>query len=125
MKSAATWGGIGKAGRLLACLILVAFTLQSYVAQTHIHDAGPASIGKALDAPVLNKAPGGKSPLDNSPVDCPFCQAVAHDGIFFIPASPLLFLSSVWIEMAAPIVRLAASSGERAHNWQSRAPPLH
>ena len=130
MKTAVTGTGTKQGWRWAIWLILAAFVLQSYVAQTHIHDFTPAAISKALDASAhdkaaLNKAPLGKSPLDNSPMDCPFCQAVAHDGMFIIPTSPLLFLSAVWIEMTALDLWLAASSGERAHNWQSRAPPLH
>ena len=105
--------------RFIACLILISFTLQSYITQTHIHNVAPAVIAK-----TVSHAPG-KAPVDDNPMDCPFCQAVAHDGMFFIPTSPLLFLSAVWIEMTALDLWLAASSGERAHNWQSRAPPLH
>ena len=105
--------------RLIATLVLLAFTFQSYVAQTHIHDAAPAS------AALIKNLGHNKSPVDNSPLDCPFCQAVAHAGTFFMPVAPLLFLSAQWIEMAAPHLALSASTGAAAHSWQSRAPPRH
>lgn len=106
--------------RLIAVLAMLAFTFQSYVAQTHIHEtAAPASL-------MLIKNLGhNKSPVDNSPLDCPFCQAVAHSGIFFLPDAPLLFLSAQWVEMATPHFLLRGSSGATAHSWQSRAPPHH
>ena len=107
------WRGI------VAGLLLIAFTLQSYVTQTHIHTGSPAAISKVLTGSH------GKMPVDNSPMDCPFCQAVAHDGPFFLPSAPILLLSAIWVEMAAPFFGTGAKSDLPAHNWQSRAPPHH
>lgn len=105
--------------RLIACLILITFSLQSYITQTHIHSATPAAIVK-----IFNHSQG-KAPLDNNPVDCPFCQAVAHDGPFHLPTLPLLILLVTFIELAAPQLRLPRLSDAFAHIWQSRAPPRH
>jgi len=103
--------------RLIAALVALAFTFQSYVAQTHIHDSAAASS-------TIAKVPHhNKSPLGNTPVECPFCQAVAHAGTFFMPVAPLLFLSEQWIEMSAPHLAVGASANAATHNWQSRAPP--
>lgn len=103
--------------RLIAALVVLAFSFQSYVAQTHIHDAAP--IGNLLAKDV----PPNKSPLGNTPVECPFCQAIAHSGNFFIPVAPLLFLSEQWIEMAVPYLAAGANADTVRHSWQSRAPP--
>ena len=105
--------------RLIACLILITFSLQSYITQTHIHSATSAAIVK-----LFNHSPG-KAPLDDNPVDCPFCQAVAHDGPFHLPTLPLLILSVTFVELAAPQLRLLRLSEAFAHIWQSRAPPHH
>ncbi|HEX4104724.1 MAG TPA: hypothetical protein VHX92_00690 [Rhizomicrobium sp.] len=104
--------------RLVACLILVAFTLQSYITQTHIHNVAPAATAKITPL-------HGNAPVDDNPVDCPFCQAVAHDGPFFAPAVPLLILSIEFVELAAPALRFHRSWDAPAHIWQSRAPPHH
>ena len=98
-------------------LILAAFTLQSYVAQTHIHDTAPA-IAKAFTT-----SSHGKTPADNSPMDCPFCQAAALTGVFAIPVTPLLILSAVGIFLAAPDHPAPAAYDTVAHIWRSRAPP--
>ena len=106
--------------RLIAFLVMLAFSFQSYVAQTHIHEAAaPAT------AALIKNLGHNKSPVDNSPLDCPFCQAVAHDGAFFMPHAPLLFLAAQWVEMAAPHFFLADHSADANHNWRSRAPPTH
>jgi hypothetical protein len=104
--------------RLVAALVLLAFTVQSYVAQTHFHDAGLA--GTAIAKNLGQK----KSPVDDNPLNCPFCQAVAHAGAIFLPGTPLLFLSAQWIETAAPHFILRDNEAAPTHSWQSRGPPL-
>jgi hypothetical protein len=105
--------------RLIAALVLLAFTVQSYVAQTHFHDVG------LTGAPVSQNLGHGKAPVDDNPLNCPFCQAVAHAGAIFLPSAPLLFLSTQWVEMATSHLLLRSGTDAAAHNWQSRAPPLH
>ncbi len=109
----------GLSWRFVACFLLIAFTLQSYITQTHIHNGTPAAISKIVTGSH------GKAPVDDNPMDCPFCQAVAHNGPFFLPAAPLLLLSAVWTELAAPSLRMRVTADAAAHNWQSRAPPHH
>jgi hypothetical protein len=103
--------------RLIAALVLVAFCFQSYVVQTHIHEAhAPVAVaGLHLSH--------GKAPAGNSPLDCPFCQAVAHGGSFFMPDASLLFLLPQWLWIAVPDVPPVGKSVAINHNWQSRAPP--
>lgn len=104
---------------IVASLLLIAFTLQSYITQTHIHSVSPAAISKTL------AGSHGKAPVDDSPMDCPFCQAVAHDGPFFLPGAPVLLLSAIWVELGAPFFSARVNAVVPAHNWQSRAPPHH
>ena len=103
--------------RLIAALVLLAFTIQSYVTQTHIHDAAPAGITKTVGH--------GKAPLRDTPLDCPFCQTVAHAGSVFMPAAPLLFVSAQWVEINTPHFLLRDLVSATAQGWQSRAPPHH
>jgi hypothetical protein len=109
----------GQGWRAIACLILLAFTLQSYITQTHIHNTSPTSISKTFSKSH------SKAPIDNSPIDCPFCQAIAHDGSFFLAAMPIFHLSATWTESAVFRFCERLNAGTAAHNWQSRAPPQH
>jgi hypothetical protein len=118
MKAAATrTARIKSRWRFAAWLILTAFMLQSYVIQTHIHDAAPSAISKAF-----TDVSHGKSPVDNSPLDCPFCQA-ALSGAFTLSTPPLVFLSTAGIFLAAMDHPTTASYDTAAHIWRSRAPP--
>jgi hypothetical protein len=98
-------------------LFLVAFTLQSYVVQIHFHDAAPTAISK-----VLANTGHGKSPADNSPLDCPFCQA-ALSSAFALFATPLVFISADSTILATLNRPASASYDTMAHIWRSRAPP--
>lgn len=103
--------------RLMAVLLMVAFSFQSYVAQTHIHQ----SASTAAAATVQHR--GHNSPAENSPFDCPICQAVSHVGSFFVPDVVMPFLAAQFVETANPQF-YRADRGTAVHrNWQSRAPP--
>ena len=109
--------------RFIALLALVAFTLQSFIIQTHIHGVSRNFDGTAIVKILASSPAHGKVPVDNSPLDCPFCQAIAHTGAFFTPAAPILILPSVWTECAAPSFLLCTVARAAARSWQSRAPP--
>jgi hypothetical protein len=113
---------LGFASRFIVFLAIFSFALQSYIAQTHIHgisqDAGAAVKIVAGAAPVK-----GKGPLNNSPVDCPFCQTAALAGFVLTPSMPLLYLSLAWAKAFMPPLTASAISATAAHDWQSRAPP--
>ena len=122
--AAAGYSGIrrtGPASRLVVFATVLAFLLQSFIAQTHVHGGfiSPAGITRfAAHPPPAH----GKIPSDNSAADCPFCQAVAHGGAFLASAPPLLFLP-VWIRYEAQFVTTRAIAVAATHFWQSRAPP--
>jgi hypothetical protein len=118
MKIAATrTAGTKKGWRFAVWLILAAFALQSYVVQTHIHDATPAAVSK-----IFTAIGHGKSPANNSPLDCPFCQATLSDA-FVLSSAPFIFFLPVGIFLAAPDRPGPASYDTAAHIWRSRAPP--
>src|SRR3569833_1182117 len=75
MANASVRRNAGTRWRFLAMLLAFAFALQSYVTATHIHNLAPAT--------ALAKTVGhNKAPASNDTLNCPFCQAVAHDGAF-------------------------------------------
>lgn len=111
------------ARNFLALMVALAFALQSFFTQTHIHHwpqhfDGPAIVKMSAGGPM-----GGSAPDDSSPLDCPFCQAIAHSGLFFMPATPLLRAPVTSLQrMAAPVTRQVIKSAE-VFSRRSRAPP--
>lgn len=97
----------------------MAFALQSYATQTHIHPA-PSVTGRAAIEKVTSD---GKAPFENGAASCPVCQAIVHSGVFSSPMPPLLLLPA-WSVLAV-LVRPARtiSSSATTQGWQSRAPP--
>ena len=113
-------GGKSFASRLVLCIALLTFALQSYIAQTHIHGQGLAGLVQITSAQSPDQ---GKPPLDNGPTDCPFCQAVNLAGVFLSPAALLVLLPLSWADSVSHIILACAGFGVTAHDWQSRAPP--
>jgi len=105
--------------RLITLFALLAFFVQSFALQTHIHPTPQASIAAAhMPAPA---------PLKNQdPVDqCRLCQELVHSGVFVSPSVTVIAASlniAVAVFVAAPSF---AAVPVRAFSWQSRAPPRH
>ncbi len=104
----------GSVARLLvALLLMVTFSLQSYLTQTHIHFAPQ----------LAQKQAPGKLPAKDDPANCPICQEMIQAGHFVTPAAATLLLPSAQvsvIEIAAPVAVIAQAA---SHAWRSRAPP--
>lgn len=114
-------GRTNVASRVLAFVTILAFALQSFIIQTHIHGGSlndPAAISAA------SSLSHSKDSHNKSPADCPLCQAVAHTGAFLTPtAAAMLLPSSVQNIVLCLVVQ--AITVARTHGWQSRAPPQH
>jgi hypothetical protein len=101
----------------LALTMLLAFTLQSYVTQTHIH------IGSvAVTAGVTLDKHAGK-PLDNETTNCLFCQEMLHAGAFVTPAATVLPLPVEYSSILRLDLALPLFIGAIPHGWQGRGPP--
>jgi hypothetical protein len=110
--------------RLATWALIVAFAIQSYITQTHIH--APARNAVSGIAKVLVKNPArGKTQDHDDGAECLFCQAVVHSGAFFAPASPVLPLPAQSALVSASLVVAIVQGMRRAWIWQSRAPPHH
>lgn len=109
----------GPKWRFVAILLLFAFALQSYVTATHIHDRAPA-------AAALAKSLGhNKAPASNDTLNCPFCQAIAHDGAFSQPDVLAFFTATLAGLLSLQLLLLFHAAADAPHNWRSRAPPSH
>lgn len=113
---------IGPAHRFIVFVAALALALQSYIAQTHLHDAFRNFGGTAKIADTRSPAQN-PSPFDHRSADCPLCQAVIHGGVFITPATLLLNLPFLWVELFLPAFKAPDASVASAHDWQSRAPP--
>lgn len=105
--------------RSLVCLlVLVAFTFQSFLVQTHIHNL-PQSFSTGIAGVAASH--GAKAPLDAD--KCFLCQEYVHSGAYLTPAViaalPPTATASLLPLLFAPLhaVRLLS------HNWKGRAPP--
>jgi hypothetical protein len=108
-----------KGSPLLRLFVLVAFFLQSFLVQTHVHNLMlPAS---SVAGTAVSAAHDGKAPLDAD--RCLLCQEYTHSGAYVTPAvaaalPPMLAIGVVVLK-AAP----ALASKPISHNWMGRAPP--
>jgi hypothetical protein len=112
------------ARNFVSLLVAFAFALQSFLTQTHIHRVPQSFGGPAIVKFDTGAPPGNKAPADNSPLDCPYCQAIAHSGLFFMPAAPLLRLPVGLAQriIAPDFVQVTKSAAILLR--RSRAPPL-
>lgn len=112
----------GSRFRAVAWVVLLAFTLQSFITQTHIHGIFGGG-GAATVSTVTNGSPHSKDPSQDNARYCPFCQAITHAGAFAAPSAPSLILPISWAEMVALPVLAIAIRSIWSHPWHSRAPP--
>jgi hypothetical protein len=118
---------------VLALCLLFTSTLQSFVAQAHIHvppHAAPGSATLSFDGAVQPSSlpgdsdePSKRTRGDNSST-CPLCQALAFSGAPLAHSAhavlaPVLLRSIVAIERV-PITSISAVS----YSWTGRGPPL-
>jgi hypothetical protein len=99
---------------------LLAFALQAYLVQTHMHgQTGVLSLEPHISAPVQ---PAPFDPL--APANCAFCQEILHAGTAIAPDSSELALLLNGIVMASAVALLPAEALAPTTGWHSRAPPV-
>lgn len=100
--------------------VLLAFFLQSFAVQTHIHGLGEAAATKAVSyhAPI-------PAPLKNQDINdqCRLCHELVHAGNFITPSAQAVPASLAFILAVFSAIALAAPAPASAFAWQSRAPP--
>jgi hypothetical protein len=99
---------------------LLAFTLQSYVTQIHIHGA---SWGTAATIDTGKTPQPGKVPAGDDQNTCPICQVIAHAGQFVTPSAIAITLPTILAFHAAVEEITSNIAHSYSHSWKSRAPP--
>ena len=91
---------------------LLAFTLQSYAMQVHVHGTSIAASQKLEET---------QKPSDTA--HCPICQEILHFGHYVTPSmanlSPLLLV----VPFAARFAERIGGISLPSRGWNSRAPP--
>jgi hypothetical protein len=121
---------------VLPMLMLVAFALQSYVTQTHIHFAGHVATGgftfpgensKAQSDTALGSAQDqgdhDKYPPGDDPANCPICQEMLYAGHYVAPTAVPILLPSLAISTIEIVETVLPHALAPSHNWQGRGPP--
>lgn len=115
----------------LTLFCLLAFSFQSYIAQTHIHIPGTTDLGISalVSAPAKISLDGkkqgehGQLPANGDSSNCPLCQTVLHAGTFLTPALLVLLLPDVQAGNDPAPTTILRRDGAPSHAWQSRGPP--
>jgi len=103
---------------VLRVLVLIAFCLQSFLVQTHVHPLGAAS-GPAT---ISISAPhDGKAPLDAD--HCLLCQEYVHAGAYVTPAAAAVLPPSIAVSVVALSEAPFLLARQISRNWMGRAPP--
>ena len=105
---------------VITLFALLAFTLQSYVTQIHIHGAN-WNTATTLDAGKASQP--GKLPAGDDQSTCPICQVIAHAGQFVTPAAFAISLPALAAFDVAIDRETATIAHSYSHSWKSRAPP--
>jgi hypothetical protein len=115
--------GAGWIAVLLA--MLVVFSWQSLVAQTHNHfDRAPTSTAIGTTGAIAASSSDRNSPFD-SPANCPICREIAQSGAYLPPAPIVLPAPQAMLVWLVAGLAFALILERRSLGWHSRAPPLH
>jgi len=114
--------GAGWVAVLLAMLLV--FSWQSFVAQTHNHFASAqistnASTVGAAEASTSDR----NSPFD-SPANCPICREIAQSAAYLPPAPIVLPAPQAMLVWLVAGLAFALVLERRSLGWHSRAPPI-
>ncbi len=118
----------------LILLCLLTCTVQSFVAQTHVHVAHPQTApaaGYSVEAGSAAALPSSDEDEDSpkhvrrdGSASCALCQIVLHGGAAPAPAFAIFLPLPSAIRFAPAEQALPATVVAVSFSWQGRAPPL-
>jgi hypothetical protein len=108
---------------VFVAFMLLAFFLQSYATQTHIHVEPDGLILAKLQV-VSHDAKKGGAPAQDNPNDCPLCQLL-YGGQYVAPTALIFFLPMVAVSVIEAVQAVLPHYDAASHNWLGRAPPRH
>ncbi len=101
--------------------MLLAFLLQSYATQTHIHfqDDAPAASASTLDTGAAHTK---NTPVNDNPDNCPLCQLL-YGGQYVAPSTLIFFLPLAAVSTIEIVQGVMPHYDAVSHSWRGRAPP--
>lgn len=113
--------GAGWVAVLLA--MLVVFSWQSFVAETHNHFArARISTNAGPTGAVAKSSSNQNSPYD-SPANCPICREIAQSAAYLPPAPIVLPAPEALLVWLVAGLTFGLILERRSLGWHSRAPP--
>jgi hypothetical protein len=106
----------------ITSFLLLAFALQSFLTQTHIHGAHGSWGTPACVEKCVTHVPAPASPFDST-ATCPLCQAIVHAGAFFVPGVVKILVPHLWLACMLPVATPTAPRFVLPRSGLSRAPP--
>jgi|SRR5450755_4491940 len=119
---------------VITAFALLAFIVQSFATQTHIHIPGQSELAPVAQQattqtivtkapPSLNREHSPQLPTDD-PAHCPLCQEFLLSGAYVAPVILAIPLPAQ-ITTPAPLTAVRFVIAEAvSHGWNSRGPPL-
>jgi len=105
--------------RLLNLVVLFAFSVQSFLVQTHLHNLPRMT---AATSQVTISAPDSATvPFDAD--TCLLCQEFVHSGAYLTPAAVAALPPSAAISLLPQTAVATAAVRLVSHIWMGRAPP--
>ena len=112
----------------LTLLFLVAFTLQGFVAQTHVHDISATQsvaltlAGETASGPATTKLPL-HMPLPDNPAKCPLCHFATSLNSAIAVATTLIILPISGLAVLPSGPDLSVPKAPPSFVWRNRGPP--
>lgn len=97
-------------------LVLVAFSIQSFLVQTHVHN-----LPQYFDGSISVASLDVKAPLDAD--KCFLCQEYLHSGAYLTPAAVAALPPTAAASLLPLLLAPLHAARMLSHNWKGRAPP--
>jgi hypothetical protein len=104
-------------------LTLLAFTSQSIVTQSHIHNGALSGHAFTVAQKSAHQPLPAKAPAGDDQANCPICQGLLHAGSYLAPSAAAVMLSTIATLVSVVVVQTVAIAPTHSHAWKSRAPP--
>lgn len=115
-------GGKGSWRSLVSLLVLLFFSTQSFLVQTHLHDL-PKSFAPSLSTTIVTSHQDSQDPV--SADKCLLCQEFTHSGGFVLPTAIIALPPSAAVSLLPFVLAPIGYARIASHNWLGRAPPHH
>ncbi len=101
--------------------MLLAFTIQAFVTQTHVHPGFSDSV--VAFHPDKTSSKHDNFPANDDPSNCPLCKEILYSGQFVAPMWAVHFLPSMAVSVIEAALPPLSRADTASHAWSSRAPP--